>query len=296
MKFFDCFMYCDEDIVLDLRLNYLNNFIDKFIIVESKFTHSGKTKKLNFKMENFKKFEKKIIYLVLDHEPKNIQQISETDDEETKNSKYILNGMRRDFYQRNYILNGIKEATDEDLILISDLDEIPKLEDINFDKIKEKFIFFRQKMYYYKFNLCSKSIKWTGTRGCKKKYLKSPQWLRNIKDKSYPIWRFDIFFSNNKYFNIKTIQDGGWHFSYLKTPEAIESKLKSYAHHREYELNDLGIKKIQEKIKNKESIYNLKTDMKNLKFGEGQKLDISELKELPNYLQDNVDKYQKWLE
>ena len=224
------------------------------------------------------------------------EAINDDDDENTKNSKYILNGMRRDFYQRNFIINGLKESADNDLILISDLDEIPKLDNIDLHSTKDKFVFFKQKMFYYKFNLCSKSVTWIGTRGCKKKYLESPQWLRNIKDRSYPIWRLDIIFSKNKYSNINFIQDGGWHFSYIKTPEDIEKKLKSYAHHREYELNALGIQKIKNKIQNKESIYDLKTDMKNSKFKSGQKLIVSEMNELPTYIQNNLNKYKQWLE
>ena len=151
-------------------------------------------------------------------------------------------------------------------------------------------------MFYYKFNLCSKSVTWTGTRGCKKKYLKSPQWLRNIKDRSYPKWRLDTIFSQNKYSDINFVQDGGWHFSYIKTAEDIEKKLKSYAHHREYELNSLGLKKIKNKIQNKESIYDLKTDMRNSKFDSGQKLIVLETDELPVYIQNNLDKYKQWLE
>ena len=79
MKIFDCFMYLDEDVVLDLRLNYLNNYIDKFVIVESKFTHSGEKRELNFDIKNFEKFKEKIIYLVLDHEPTDIQKINDGD-------------------------------------------------------------------------------------------------------------------------------------------------------------------------------------------------------------------------
>ena len=155
-------MYLDEDLVLDLRLNYLNSFVDKFVIVESKFTHSGKKRNLNFNFKKFEKFKDKIIYLILDHEPNDIEKVKDDDDENTKNRKYILNGMKRDFYQRNYIINGLMDANENDLILISDLDEIPKLENINFRNIKEKLIFFKQRMFYYKFNLCSD----TGTRGC----------------------------------------------------------------------------------------------------------------------------------
>ena len=296
MKIFDCFMYLDEDVVLDLRLNYLDKYIDKFVIVESKFTHSGQKRKLKFDFKNFKKFKNKIIYLVLDREPPDIEKVKDGDSENNKNSKYILNGMKRDFYQRNFIINGLKESVKNDFILISDLDEIPKLENIDLHKVKEKFVFFKQKMFYYKFNLCSESVTWTGTRGCKKKYLRSPQWLRNIKDRSYPAWRLDTFFSKNKYSNINFVDDGGWHFSYIKTPEDIEEKLKSYAHHREYELNNLGINKIKNKIDNKESIYDLKIDMKNSKFNSGQKLIVSDINQLPTHIQNNPDKYKQWLE
>ncbi len=296
MKIFDCFMYLDEDVVLDLRLNYLNAFVDKFVIVESKFTHSGKKRNLNFNFKNFEKFKDKITYLILDHEPNDIEKVKDDDDENSKNRKYILNGMKRDFYQRNYIVNGLMEANENDLILISDLDEIPKLENINFKKIKNKFIFFKQKMFYYKFNLCSETIVWTGTRGCQKKNLESPQWLRNIKDRTYPFWRLDTLFSKNKYRNIKFVKDGGWHFSYIKTPENIEEKLKSYAHHREYDLSSLGLQKIKKKIENKESIYNLATDMKKSKFNSGQKLVVLEINQLPNHIKNNLDKYKQWLD
>ena len=296
MRIFDCFMYLDEDVVLDLRLNYLNSYVDKFVIVESNFTHSGKKRKLNFDIKNFEKFKDKIIYLTLDREPPDIQNINDSDNEESKNSKYILNGMKRDFYQRNFIINGLNQSDDSDFILVSDLDEIPKLDNIDFNSVKKKFIFFKQKMFYYKFNLCSESVTWTGTRGCRKGDLKSPQWLRNIKDKSYPLWRFDIIFSKNKYSNIHFIEDGGWHFSYIKTPEDIEKKLKSYAHHREYDLDALGLEKIKKKIENKESIYDLQTDMKKSKFKSGQKLIVTEMKELPNYIKKNLNKYKQWLE
>ena len=296
MRIFDCFMYLDEDVVLDLRLNYLNSYVDKFVIVESNFTHSGKKRKLNFDIKNFEKFKDKIIYLTLNREPPDIQNINDSDNEESKNSKYILNGMKRDFYQRNFIINGLNQSDDSDFILVSDLDEIPKLDNFDFNSVKKKFIFFKQKMFYYKFNLCSESVTWTGTRGCRKKDLKSPQWLRNIKDKSYPLWRLDIIFSKNKYSNIHFIEDGGWHFSYIKTPEDIEKKLKSYAHHREYDLDALGLEKIKKKIENKESIYDLQTDMKTSKFKSGQKLIVTEMNELPNYIKNNLNKYKQWLE
>ena len=81
MKVYDCFMYVDEDVVLDLRLNYLSKYIDRFIIVESLFTHSGQKRKLNFDINKYEKFKEKITYLILDHEPADIQKVNDKDDQ-----------------------------------------------------------------------------------------------------------------------------------------------------------------------------------------------------------------------
>ena len=95
MKIFDCFMYFDEDTVLELRLNVLDKFIDYFVIVESTFTHKGDERKLKFDIKKFSKFKDKIIYLVYDIEPKNIEKILESDDETKKSIKYIYNAAYR---------------------------------------------------------------------------------------------------------------------------------------------------------------------------------------------------------
>ena len=296
MKIFDCFMYYNEDFILDLRLNYLNKFIDFFVIVESLYNHKGEKKNLNFNIKNYQKFKEKIIYIVLDHLPDSIEIINDNDDADAKNGKYILNGYRRDNFQRNYIMNGIKNASLDDLILISDIDEIPNLKNLNLGEIKNRLIFFKQRMCYYKFNLYLKSYNWVGTRACKKKNLISPQWLRDIKSRSYPFWRIDTFFSKNKYSDIYFVNNGGWHFSYINSAEGIENKLKSYTHHREYDLNPLGVKKIKNMIKNRKTVYNLSVDQRANKFGEGQKLDLLEFNELPKYIKDNQNKYKLWLE
>ena len=85
MKIFDCFMYFDEDIVLDLRLNLLNDFVDYFVIVESKFNHKGEKRNLKFNINQFKAFKTKIIYLVFDEEPKDLETFNKND---SKNIKY----------------------------------------------------------------------------------------------------------------------------------------------------------------------------------------------------------------
>ena len=296
MKIFDCFMYFDESLLLDLRLNYLDKFVDKFIIIECNYNHKGEIKKPTFNKEKYKKFENKIEYVLLKDQPKNIERINVKDTENETSDKYILNAIKRENFQRNYIKNCLSEAASNDWIIISDLDEIPNLSNVNFKNIKNKFIFFKQDMMYYKFNLKLENFSWVGTKACKMKDLDSPQWLRNIKDRSYPWWRLDRLFSKNKYRNIKFINNGGWHFSYLKTPEEIEKKLKSYLHHREYDLNPIGVDKIKKLVEQKKTIYNLKTDQRLNQFKSGNKLNKIDINLLPKYILENKDKLKKWIE
>ena len=296
MKIYDCFMYYDEDLVLDLRLNILDKFVDKFIIVESTFTHSGEKRDLLFDIKKYKSFENKINYIVLDREPSNLEIIEHSDSLDKKNSKYIMNALKRENFQRNTIIEGLQEAKDEDLILVSDVDEIPNLDHLNLDEINNNIILFKQNFYYYKFNLKLEDMPWYGTKGCKFKKLKSPQWLRNIKGKKYPIWRLDLLFSDKKYSNLIFVDNGGWHFSNMKTPEEIEKKMRTYLHHREYDIKPLGTKKIEEIIKSKKSIYNLRADMKTEKIDGTQNLITTNGQELPEYIKRNKVKYSNWIE
>ncbi len=194
MRIFDCTTYYSEDMMLDVRFNILNEHIYKFIVVESKFSHSGVKKKLNFDINNFKKFKDKIIYLIYEQESLEIEKVNPDDNEGEKSRKYILNAIHRENGQRNFIKKGLNIASDEDFILISDVDEIPNLSDLNLQEIDEKIILFKQDMFYYKFNLHLPNLIWTGTKACKKKHLVNPQWLRNIKDRKYSFFRIDTFF------------------------------------------------------------------------------------------------------
>ena len=296
MKIFDCFMYFDEEVILDLRLNVLDQHVDYFVIVESSFNHKGDKRSLRFDITKFKKFENKIIYLVFDTEPKKIEKIFQSDNESEKSGKFILNALQRENGQRNFILKGLNNASDNDLILISDVDEIPNLENINFDKIKAKIFIFKQHMFYYKFNLKLPNLIWSGTKACKKKYLKSPQWLRNIKDKKYSYYRLDAFFSEKKHINVKLIDDGGWHFTNIKTAKEIEHKLKSYLHHREFDINPMTTEEIEKIIRDKKAIYNLNVDKTVSKIGNGNKLEKFPLQKLPKFLQNNLENYKQWID
>ncbi len=296
MKIFDCCMYFDEDVILDVRLNTLSEQVDYFVIVESKFTHKGEERKLKFDLKNFDKFKDRIIYKVYDNESNLIESINESDTKFEKSSKYISNAIYRENGQRNFIIEGLNNAEDEDYILVSDVDEIPNLKQINLRNLKDKLIFFNQEMFYYKFNLKLPNFNWVGTRSCKKKYLKSPQWLRNIKVKNYPFYRIDTFFSETRYSNIKFINNGGWHFTNIKSPEEIRNKLSSYLHHREFDLDPLSKEQIEKLIKNKTAIYDLTVDKRRQKIGDGKKLEKYNLNQLPSYINNNLEKFKDWID
>jgi len=289
-------MFFDEEMLLDLRLNILDKFVDQFVIVESSYTHSGKEKKLIFDINKYSKFKEKINYIILKDPPEGIEEINNGDSEGEISRKEILNALKRENLQRDTMFNGLKDADKNDWIIISDLDEIPDLTNINFNNIKNKIIFFKQKVFYYKLNLELKTLRWIGTKACKKKHLKSPQWLRNIKDKIYPKWRIDILFSEKKYNDIFFVENGGWHFTFVKKPEDIEKKLKSYLHHREYDIDPVGVDKIRNLINSKSVIYDHRVDQTQYKFGGGQKLEKIDLEFLPRYISSNKEKYLDWLE
>jgi len=288
-------MFYDENVVLDIRLNYLDKFVDKFIIVESQYAHNGEKRKLLFNISNFKKFSKKIIYIILKKKPKNLIKIDKSNliDE---NPIKVSNAIKRENFQRNFILEGLKMAKKDDIIIVSDIDEIPNLDKFNFKSISNKIYFFEQKYFYYKLNLFNSRKIWYGSRLCKFDKLLSPQWLRNIKAKNYPLWRIDVLFSNKKYFNNIFVKNGGWHFSYLKKPVGIKKKLKTYLHHVEYELNPMSVKKISSIIKKKNAIYDLNLDQRsNNRFLTGSKLQKFNFHQLPDYIKKNKLKFKKWL-
>ena len=289
-------MYFDEEVVLDLRLNILNKYVDYFVIVESKFTHRGEQRNLKFNHKKFEKFKNKIIYKVFTNPPEGIEIINDDDSEKVRGNKYIMNAIKRENSQRNFIEEGLYDAEQDDIILISDVDEIPNLTKIDLNEVNEKILMFRQDMFYYKFNLKLPEVIWTGTKGCRKKDLLNPQWLRNVKDRKYSKLRLDILFSNKKYNSIKFIDNGGWHFTNIKSPEEIHHKLKSYLHHIEFDLKPLTINQINDIVTNKQAIYDLSLDQKINKIGGGNKLIKYDFEKLPLYLKQNKEIYKDWLD
>ena len=296
MKIYDCFMYFDEDVVLDVRLNFLDNFVDKFVIIESKYNQKGEKRTPQFDINKFIKFKDKIEYILISSIPEGMKTIKENDHKKIIYGKSIINAWKRENLQRNQIIKGLINADKEDWVIISDLDEIPNLNKINLKNTKCKLVFFKQDMMYYKFNLKLENYTWVGSKACKVKNLKSPQWIRDIKDRNYSWWRLDTYFSKRKYNNILFVEGGGWHFSFLKNPKGIEKKLKSYLHHIDYDFNPVGEKKIEEMIDDKKTIYNIRADQRINQFDEGNKLTKIDTKLLPSYILKNKCKFIDWIE
>ena len=267
-KIFDCFMFNNETMLLEIRLNILNEYVDYFVVVESAETHSGLKKKLNFDINKYSNFKNKIIYGVIDKFPSN------------------LGSWEKENYQRNFISNLLEKAERNDFILISDLDEIPDLSNINLSNYDEKIIVFKQRLFFYKFNFGEIKPSWHGTRCSQKKNLKSPQWIRNLKTyKKYKPYRLDkIIFSKNYERNFKIIDDGGWHFTWMGNIDFIKEKLKSFAH---TELNTLS-------LNNDEFIKSCIE--KRIPIEQKQKIQLEKLplkkKFLPIYILNNKKKYE----
>ena len=272
---FDCFTYNNEDLILELRLNTLDKFVDKFVIIEATSDHAGNKKKLNFDIKKFKTFKKKIRYIVVDDMPKNTKSFY-------YNKRFWHKNIVRDEYQRNQIVRGLFDAKDEDLILISDIDEIPNLVNIKNASFK-KYAVFNQKFYKFKLNLLAPGqTPYQGSRVIRKKYLKgkiTPQWLRYQYTKRIKFWQFHRHFTNPT-----VITEGGWHFSFIVSPEKVKNKMQSYAH------GELNIDKFKDTSYIKERISNFK-DI----FSDGplKKVEIDET--FPEYILKNKMKFEEFI-
>ena len=297
MRIFDCTTFYSEHLMMDIRFNILNNFVEKFIVCESTFSHSGKKKKLNFDINNYPKFKDKISYIIIDEEPPNI--IGDK------------NGLAKPFEKRSdslkrielsydYMIKSLSDVNDDDLIILSDNDEIPNLNSKQFKNSKKDILIFKQLFFYYKFNLLYDLIPWYGSKAAKKKKLLSMSWLRNLKNKKYPFWRLDTYFSNTRYINLEIINEGGWHFTNLMTAEKLYEKLTNFGHHDEFELSGMTVNDLQKKIDNKEVFFNHFVDKEKYKerWDFDYKLKKIDNKKLPDYLQsnDNRLKLKDWFD
>lgn len=238
MKLFDCFTFFNELDILEVRLEYLYSHVDFFVIVESDHTHTAKPKEyiLEKNKDRFKKYWDKILYI------KQHANITNTIGSFAKEYSPKDEFWRLENDQRNAISEGLSAATPNDIIMISDVDEIPNTSSIK--QLKRALFFskkraFSQQLHLYFVNCFAlgKDQNWVGTVACKMKYLKTPQDLRN-----------------NRHL-YKLVHNGGWHLSYLGGLENIIKKIESFAH---TEFNQDKFKRKDEimlKIKSGKDIY-----------------------------------------
>ncbi|MDA9178168.1 hypothetical protein N9O17_03435 [Candidatus Pelagibacter sp.] len=296
MKLFDCTTYYDEELILDLRFNMLNQYVDKFIVCEAKFSHSGRKKELNFDINKFSKFKDKIIYITLEKEPEDLIY-------EDKNKKiespinWRHNSIKRIAFQRNKLFEAVNDiAQQDDYILYSDNDEIPDLSLFKPNENKNKIIIFEQDLFYYKFNLLCNRIKWYGSRAIKKKDLINFEWLRQIKPKKYPFYRIDTLFKKDRYMDVNIIKNGGWHFTRIISPEEIHNKELDTEHHDEYRASNKTPERIKDLIKRRMIDHNHLADARENKFGNEFPLVQLDINEMPKYIKENKIRYSSWLD
>ena len=271
MKIYDCFTFFNELDLLEIRLSELNSYVDYFVLVESNQTHAGVPKKLFYEInkERFKKWNHKIIHVVMDMPKFNILDKLIIRKQLTNPSKFIgdlslsygLGRMKMDWAQRRAIKEGLKNAKDEDLIIISDVDEIPNI--LSLKKAtplaqKEKIIGFEQQGYAYYINGKLKtnaiSSKMCTYKILKNKYKNNPQRIRipsffmRLKNK---IGGKQGYHGNNWNVGLTIIKNAGWHFTFLGGVEAVKTKIINYPHIENFSIKeDLNSKKIEEDIEN----------------------------------------------
>lgn len=264
-KIFDCITFFNENFITNLRFEILHKKVDYFVICESAYDHRGNKKKLNFNLMN-NNFKNKIIHLVL-QEPFNV-----------KNNEW-----QNQATQREYIFNAITIADKDDYIMFSDPDEIPNPEILKNFKLSKKYGLFLQEMYCYKFNLYNThESPWEGTRICKKKNLKSINYMRQkikTNNLNQPFWKF------YKEKSIEVFNNGGWHFNSLLTAEDISIKLKTFAHTEFARPAYSDVAVIKNNIKNQRDLF------KRNKFYNKIELDNS----FPKYILKNKEKLKDWI-
>lgn len=254
---YDCFSFFNELDVLELRLNILSPVVDKFVLVESNFTHSNKSKELFFEnnRKRFAAFADRIIHVVVDKFPEN-----------PSNDAWVF-----EHFQRNAIMRGLVDAEPDDLVLISDVDEIPKPESIKAIAANDHVYLFRQRMYYYYINCIDVSkqksnASWIGTIGMKRRLLDQPQKFRQLglvltglSDTRFFVRSFFLcvkfFRADLKGYRLKFLDDAGWHFSYLGGAHRVIAKLEAFAHQEYNKPEFKDPDKIKSMIANGEDIF-----------------------------------------
>lgn len=271
---YDCFPFFNELDLLEIRLNELDSVVDKFVLVEATKTFQKKDKPLYFaeNKERFKKFEDKIIHIVVDKFPGFFRKWR------------VPTAWDYDNYQKDQVVHALKDCDDNDVIIISDLDEIPSSEIILKYKDHPGVKVFEQLLCNYYLNCVA---------------IKSPSelHLNNVDGMTY--WRGSVMlnFSDFTSFknarklrdkttneNIISIEKAGWHFSFIGNFDKIRQKLDSWAHTNETEYNP-------DYLADKENVISIIKQGKDL-FGRDYRYEIQPLSKIfPKYILENQGKF-----
>lgn len=213
-KIFDCFLFYNELELLEIRFEELYEKVDKFVLVESTETFRGNSKPLYFhdNKQLFAKYADKIIYVCVESHPE------------------FANASKREFYQRNQIMRGlIGYCHDDDVIMISDLDEIIRasaIDTIVDSLLNLKYPYVHCDQLFYRFFLNQKELgNWIGSSAMTFKLLKlfTPEKLREMRDKP-------IKTSKNGTPFLPYLKNSGWHFSYMGGHDRVLKKIAAYSH------------------------------------------------------------------
>jgi len=212
----DSFLFFNEAELVELRIKYLDKMVDYFVIVEANITHQGKKKGWNFPKileSNLKEFSEKIQYHQLDINPEKIKNEESWIIDDIKGD----DAHKIDNFQRNYIKTACEKFSNEDILIISDIDEIPskkKLEFImscDFNKIAP--VVLEQHLFHIDCNFL-RLESWRGSIVTTMKICNaySPHQLRRARNR------------------ISHFSDSGWSFSSFGGPKKIKEKLEAFAH------------------------------------------------------------------
>ncbi len=284
MKIYDCFIFYNELDLLEIRLRILDPYVDYFVIVEATKTHSGKPKNLYFKenKKRFKKWDKKIIHIIVEDMPKPGKILFKS---WKVNSLLGIGRFRPEIFQRNQIKKGLKNCKAEDIILVSDLDEIPNPKKLGLMKrILEREIMatFSQKMFYYYLNGFVKDL-WPGTKACTYRNFKRFFNLKAERFRRLRNLRLRLFIGLKK--GMGNISEGGWHFSYLGSPKSIVNKIESISHTENDQPKFKDLMSIKKKIKEGKDLFNGNNKIRYVKID----------KSFPEEIRKNKKRYSKFI-
>lgn len=279
-RIFDCFIFYNELDILDIRLHTLDPLVDRFVLVESTRTFTGQPKLLHY-AENkarFAKFGDKITHIVVDDMPEDAE------------STYV-----REAHQRSAIGKGLANASPDDLIILSDADEIPKPDALRaaLPRASGRITYFEGVYYHFFLNwrlperkdlLPSRMVEYRNfrdggllrmTKGLRSASL--PGWLEHLVWLPYAARRHRGFLGR------QVMPEGCWHFSFISEPDKVREKLSAYKAPDRLALKDLRAEAVEERITKRHSMFDTPVE-------------VVALEELPKYVQENADRFARILD